>query len=100
MSHQSKIVTFQFTCPEARGWLVVKGDKQKPRVVEMRQRTPGVWSEQVELIPDEYQCRYYSGDERNVIYFGPAHIEGGVDRGMDTMVSVKVSDEKCDPRCV
>jgi len=100
MSAQSKILTFNLTCPEPRAWLVLKGGNRDPQVVEMQRGCTNVWRVNAELPPGEYECRYYSGDERNVIYFGPAHIEGGVDRGMDTMVSVKVSDDKCDPRCV
>jgi hypothetical protein len=35
---------------------------------------PNHWSASVELISGEYQCRFYCGDERSVVYCGPASI--------------------------
>jgi hypothetical protein len=58
----------------------------------MKRRRPRVWTASAELMPGEYRCRYYSGDDKNVSYHGPAHIDGGVDCGMDTLVSVKIPE--------
>ena len=44
MSPQSKVVTFNLTCPEWRAWLVLDSDDRKPLVFEMRQQRPTVWS--------------------------------------------------------
>jgi len=93
MSQQSKIVTFQLSCPKPRAWLVLTSDKQKPRVVEMRQRDLLMKSAFPELIPDIYRCRYYCGDDRNVNYHGPAPTVGSIDCGMDALLSVKVPEE-------
>ena len=100
MSQQSTIVTFRMTCPEPRAWLVLISDTQKPRVVEMRQQNPSVWTACAELIPGEYRCRYYCGDDRNVIYCGPANIEGSIEHGMDALVSVKIPEVRNAPRFV
>lgn len=89
---RSVTLTFNLPCREPRAWLVLRGAYPTLCVVEMRQLYPNVQSASVELPPGEYFCRYYSGDDRNLIYRGPAHIDGGVDRGMDTVVSVKAAE--------
>jgi len=92
MSQPSQILTFNLTCPESRAWLVLECDDQEPHVLEMEQRIPSVWTASVDLMQGEYRCRYYSGDDRTVNYYGPAQIDGGIDCGMDTLVSVKISE--------
>src|SRR5579862_4480325 len=92
MGEPSQLLTFQFTCPETRAWLVLQRDDQRSCVLEMQQHHPSVWSASADLIPGEYRCRYYSGDDRRVNYYGPAHIDGGIECGMDTLVSVKLSE--------
>jgi hypothetical protein len=89
MNKMSKSVAFSMTCPEPRAWLVVTSGDRQPHVVEMRQQDPSIWSACADLMPGEYHCRYYSGDDRNVMYYGPAHREGSIDCGMDALVSVK-----------
>jgi hypothetical protein len=94
MSQQTKSVSFSLTCPDPRAWLVVTSVHRTPRVVEMQHRGPSTWSACTNLVPGEYHCRYYSGDDRNVFYHSPAHIEGSTDDGMDALVSVRVPEEK------
>ena len=95
MSHASTSVTFHLTCPEPRAWLVVKSDNPRVCVVqEMQRRQPGIWSTCMELTPGDYRCRHYCGDERRVIYHGPAHTDGGIVSGMDTLVSVRSPQEE------
>ena len=79
MNQPSHILTFHLTCPESRAWVVLKSDDQEPRVLEMEQRNSKVWSASADLIPGDYQCRYYCGDDRNVNYYGPARVDGGID---------------------
>ena len=98
MSQPSQILTFNFICPELRAWLVLESDDQEPHVLEMEQRNPGTRSASVDLIQGEYRCRYYSGDDRNVNYYGPAQIDGGIDCGMDTLVSVKIPEWESSPQ--
>ncbi len=93
MSDQSTNVTFLLTSIEPRAWLVLTGDLQEPRVVEMQQTTPNVWSASEDLIQDEYRCRFYCGNDTYVCYQGPAHITGGIDGGMDTLLSINFKDE-------
>jgi len=100
MGQQSKAVTFDLTCPHAQAWLVLTSDNREPYVVEMRQRHRTIWSASADLMPGEYRCRYYSGDDRNVSYYGPANIEGSIGCGMDALLSVKISEEKRDPQYV
>jgi hypothetical protein len=89
MNQQSTLVNFRVTCTEPRAWLVVTRDRRKPRVVEMQQPTPSIWTVSAELPPGEYHCRYYCGDNRHVNYFGAAHIEGSIACGMDALVTVR-----------
>jgi hypothetical protein len=100
MSHPSQIMTFHLTCPESRAWIVLTGDGQESRVVEMEKRNSSVWSASADLTPGEYRCRCYSGDDRNVSYYGPTPIAGGIDCGMDTLLSIKISEEKYEIRQV
>ena len=100
MSQHSQIVTFKLTCPEPRAWLVLTSDNQQPRVVKMQQRHLGMKDACPDLIPDDYRCRYYSGDDRNVIYHGPAPTEGSIDGGMDALMSVKIPAAKGKPQVV
>ena len=88
MSRQSQSVSFELTCPEARVWLVLKSDHGNCSVVPMCQRCPSEWSATPALMPGEYLCRYYGGDDQRVIYYGAANIQGSIDRGMDALVSV------------
>jgi CheY-like chemotaxis protein len=50
---------------------------------------PNHWSASVELISGEYLCRFYCGDERRVVYCGPASITGSTESGLDAVVVVK-----------
>lgn len=88
MNGPSQILTFHLICPESRAWLVLNRDDLEPHVYEMHEQNRSVWSATADLIPGEYRCRYYCGDDRRVNYHGPAHIDGGIDCGMDTVVSV------------
>jgi len=96
MSPQSKVVTFNLTCPESRAWLVLDSDDRKPLVFEMRQQRPAVWSACADLTQGEYRCRYYCGDDRNITYYGPAKTEGSIDCGMDALMSVEIPAEQRD----
>lgn len=100
MSQQAQSVTFHLICPESRAWLVLASDHRKSRVVEMHQQGPNVWAATADLIPGEYRCRYYCGDDRDVIYYGPANREGSVAAGMDALIFVEIPEEKRDPQLV
>jgi hypothetical protein len=91
MIQPSQILTFHLTCAEPRAWVVLKSDDQEPRVLEMERRNATAWSASADLIPGDYRCRYYCGDDRNVNYYGPARIAGGIECGMDTQISVGLS---------
>jgi hypothetical protein len=92
MNQPLQTLTFQLKSPEARAWVVLTSDDQEPQVLEMERRNTAVWSASADLIPGNYQCRYYCGDDHNVNYHGPAHIDNGIDCGMDTLVSVGVAE--------
>jgi len=89
MSQRSQIITFSFSSPSPRAWLVAKGGESESLVVEMRRRDPNVFSASVGLNPGQYRCRYYCGDQRNVSYHGPASIDGSTDDEMDSVLSVE-----------
>lgn len=92
MSQQLQTVIFSFPSSGPRAWLVLNSDNQEPRVVEMEQAGSSVWSASAELLPGEYHCRFYCGDDRNVSYCGPATIQGSLGGGMDSLVSVSHAD--------
>ena len=98
MSQQSQIVTFHMTCPEPQAWLVLASDNDKPRVLEMHQLYPCNWLAIAHLVPGRYRCRYYAGDDRTVVYYGAASIEGSSDSGMDALVIVKRPEQDTVPR--
>jgi len=93
MSQRSQNVKFQVMCPEAQAWLVLTSDHQEPVVVAMQQTGASHWSASADLPPGEYRCRYYGGNQRRVIYYGAAHIEGSIEHGMDTLLSIAMGDE-------
>jgi hypothetical protein len=95
-----KTVTFHLTSAQPRAWLVLKSDNQDARVVEMQSREPSDWFARMDLIPGEYRCRFYSGDNQSIHYFGPASIEGSTDCGMDSLVSVTAPEAQGDPQFV
>jgi hypothetical protein len=100
MSEPSTTVTFHLTCPEPRAWLVLKGENREPRVLEMQHRDPSGLAARADLMPGEYRCRYYCGDDRSVIYHGPAHVEGSIESGMDALVSVGTKADTSAPQLV
>ena len=93
MGQQSKAVRFELTCPQPRAWLVLTNDNGAAQVIEMRQRHLGIWSASADLTPGTYRCRVYSGDDRDVSYYGPANVEGSIDAGMDALLSVEILAE-------
>lgn len=98
MNQQSKSVVFSLACLEKRAWLVLTSDSREPQVVEMQRRDENIWSACATLASGKYRCRYYSGDERNVMYQGPAHIDGSTDGGMDGLLSVTIPEDASDPQ--
>jgi len=88
MSDKRKTAAFNLKSTQPRAWLVLKGGTQQPRVVEMNQARPGIWSASEHLIPDEYLCRFYCGDDLHVFYHGPADTAGGIFSGLDMHISV------------
>jgi hypothetical protein len=86
---RSQIVTFYLTCPEPRAWLVIHSDIDGPRVVEMWNGYPNHWSASAWLFPGKYHCRFYCGDDHNVIYHGPARMTGCCEETMEGLVSVE-----------
>ena len=92
MDNQSQLITFSLMSGEPRAWVVLTSDHRKPRVVEMREERPSFWSMSTDLMPGEYRCRYYSGDERSVHYHGPATMKGSIECGMDALISVTIPE--------
>ncbi len=89
-------VTFDLTSPHPRAWLVLTSDNREPYVIEMRQRHRRIWSASADLMPGEYRCRYYCGDDQHISYHGPAHIAGSIGCGMDALYSVTIPEGKHD----
>ena len=87
MRSNSEIVTFHLTSSEPRAWVVIKGDAE-PLVVEMSQECADHWTASTWLASGEYHCRFYCGDDRTVVYYGPASTDGIIEDGMDALVSV------------
>jgi hypothetical protein len=107
MSKRSQTVTFHLACTAPRVWLVIRPEDGKARVLEMRRKFPGAWSARMDLERGQYRCRYYCGDNRNVVYEGPALAgtnNAGDDGGMDARLSVEVPEGQHRPafshRCV
>jgi hypothetical protein len=98
MAQKSQSVTFDLASPEPRAWVVVKTDNHEPLVVEMRGGRPNHWSANIPLTPGEYRCRFYCGDERNVVYSGPASISGSAQSGMDAVIVVGDQQEEIVPK--
>ena len=89
MGQQAKRVTFDLMCSELRAWLVLTSDDRSSYVIEMHQGEAGGWSADADLPPGEYRGRYYSGDDRNVNYYGAANVAGSTGCGMDAVISIK-----------
>jgi hypothetical protein len=90
MSERSQITTFHLTSSQPRAWLVISRDDAKTQVIEMWKGYSNRWSASAWLMCGEYRCRYYCGDEKHVVYHGPAHINSGTDEGMDGLESIKI----------
>ena len=89
VADRSQIVTFYLTSSQPRAWVVINSVKQESRVVEMWRGYANHWSASAWLIPGDYLCRYYCGDDHQVIYHGPARTTGSIDEGLDGIVSVE-----------
>ncbi len=87
---QSALTTFFLNCPEPRAWLVVSSETHDSRVVEMCKGYPNHWSASLWLLPGEYRCRYYCGDDTHVDYLGPATLGRGQTDGLDAIVSIRI----------
>jgi two-component system OmpR family response regulator len=98
MAQKSQSVTFELASSEPRAWVVVKSDHHSPLVMKMQKVAPNQWSANFSLTSGEYRCRFYCGDERNVVYFGPANISGSTESGMDAVVMVKSPQEEILPK--
>lgn len=46
------------------------------------------WQLRLKLAPGVYRFRYYAGDARQMTYYGPAQITGGVVDAMDTKLEL------------
>jgi len=55
----------------------------------MSQSRPGFWFADVPLAEGSYRLRYYCGDERQVVYHGPAATNGSWRDGLDAVVAVR-----------
>jgi hypothetical protein len=91
MPRKTKLVMFYLNSTEPRAILAGRNDSDEGFVVEMKQRPSGLWAAQVELGEGTYRCRYYCGNENNLLYYGPAHAGGGAEDGLDAVVSVAPS---------
>jgi CheY-like chemotaxis protein len=90
MMEQSRLTTFFLACSEPRAWLVINSGTQDSRVLEMCKGYPGHWSASAWLLPGDYRCRYYSGDDTHVDYQGPATLGRGQADGLDGVVSISI----------
>ncbi len=86
--NSAQIVNFSLTSIERRAWLVIKGDREEARVVEMWNGYPNHWTATAWLRPGDYRCRFYCGDENHAVYEGPAQPNGNASDEMDGLVSV------------
>jgi CheY-like chemotaxis protein len=86
--HSAQIVNFFLTASEPRAWVVIKGHREEPRVVEMWNGYANHWSATAWLRPGDYLCRYYCGDDTHAVYHGPAQPNGKTTDEMDGLVSV------------
>ncbi len=98
MAPKRQLVIFHLKCPELRAWLVLASDNQTSRVLEMHQLYACNWLASAYLVPGQYDCRYYGGDDRTVIYYGTANIEANADSGLDAFLSVESPQEERVPR--
>ena len=94
MNQRSQLVTFHMTCPEPRAWLVMYSANRKAQVIEMWNGYTNHWSASTWLVPGKYRCRYYCGDDNYVVYSGPARLSGGLDDGLDGLVSVELPKDR------
>lgn len=89
MSDRPQLLTFFLTSSQPRAWLVVASGQDKTQVVEMSKGQLNHWSASLWLAPRDYRCRYYCGDDRQVVYHGPASLKGPEGEAMDGLVSVE-----------
>lgn len=85
---QNQTVTFYLNSPEQRVYLVGQKGDQHSFTVEMRQMG-GLWFARLDLSEGDYRFRYYAGDDRNVVYLGPACTAGSIHDGMDALISIR-----------
>ena len=98
MPLRPQIVTFNFNCPQPRVWIAINSEIVSPQTIEMRQTLPGCWTTSVWLAPGQYYCRYYSGDDLNVVSHGPAKLIGAEpDARMDGLITIAVPDRSNGP---
>jgi CheY-like chemotaxis protein len=71
--------------------VVITGEPDMKQVLEMWQRFPNQWSASTWLIPGQYNCRFYTGNQRNIVHYGPATINGVTDYGLDRAFRVEVN---------
>jgi CheY-like chemotaxis protein len=91
MARRPQIVTFNFNCSQSQVWVSIVSETLPPQTIEMRQTFPNCWTASAWLVPGQYFCRYYSGDDRNVVYQGPAKLIGvEPDSLTDGLVSIDV----------
>jgi len=89
MSERPQLLTFFLTSSRPRAWLVVGAGQEQSQVVEMSRTDSDQWSASLWLVPGEYRCRYYCGDGHQIVYHGPASLNGLAAEGMDGLVSVE-----------
>jgi len=100
MGQKSEIVTFHLASSELRAWVVIKGEPDMTQVVEMWQRYPNQWSASTWLTPGNYSCRFYTGNDHNIVHYGPATINAVTDHGMDREFSVQITQGALVPSSV
>ncbi len=94
MSQRLQLLTFFLTSSQPRAWLVVRDVQEQPQVLEMSRTYSNHWSVSLWLKPGDYRCRYYCGDDQQIVYHGPAQLDGRFGQAMDGLVSVESSMEK------
>ena len=88
LSENFKIVRFELTSTDMRVYLSGRREDGRSFLIKMSQSLPGVWFADVPLGEGKYHTRYYCGNEHSMTYFGPAHLDGSGQDGLDAVVVV------------
>jgi hypothetical protein len=88
MQYPKQHRVFEAFCEADRLFLADRHESGRFQMIPMTLIEPGLWKSEVELEPGAHRLRYYSGNERTVVYAGPALTEGSVACGWDAILRV------------